>query len=211
MTATALAMSPKFLFLQQFIRHPRMVGSVIPTSEIAIQALLNPVGWREVRCVVEYGPGTGVFTRRILDRLGPDARLIAIDTNPMFVRHLRQNIVDERLICVEGSAADVEDILAREGFEAADYIISGLPFSTLPPEVADEIAAATARAIRPGGKFLVYQYSRFVLSRLERFFGHVDQDIVWRCIPPARLFWACKDQEKGATVELSGVESLAAV
>ena len=111
----------------------------------------------------------------------------------------------------EQLAADVEDILAREGFEAADYIISGLPFSTLPPEVADEIAAATARAIRPGGKFLVYQYSRFVLSRLERFFGHVDQDIVWRCIPPARLFWACKDQEQGATVELSGAESLAAV
>ncbi|MCW2361708.1 MULTISPECIES: class I SAM-dependent methyltransferase [unclassified Sphingobium] len=200
-------MSPKFLFLQQFIRHPRMVGSVIPTSDIAIHALLDPVDWQDVRCVVEYGPGTGVFTRRILERLGPDARLIAIDTNPMFVTHLRQHMADPRLICVEGSAADVEAILAREGFEAADYIISGLPFSTLPPAVADDIAAATARAIRPGGQFLVYQYSRFVLSRLEANFANVAQGMVWRCIPPARLFWARKGNEAGAA--LSDAESLA--
>jgi phospholipid N-methyltransferase len=207
-TATALVMSPKILFLQQFLRHPRMVGSVIPTSDIAIQALLGPINWSTVQCVVEYGPGTGVFTQKILEKLGPDARLIAIDTNAMFIRHLRQNIADHRLICVEGSAADVEEILATHGFKTADYIVSGLPFSTLPPEVADEIVAATARAIRPGGMFLVYQYSRFVLSRLEANFGQVRQDIAWRCIPPARLFWARK--ERTVDPDVSASESLAA-
>lgn len=185
-----------------------MVGSVIPTSDIAIQALLDPVDWSSVRCVVEYGPGTGVFTRKILEKLGPDARLIAIDTNATFIQHLRENIPDRRLICVEGSAADVETILRSNGIEAADYIVSGLPFSTLPPEVADEIAAATARAIRVGGMFLVYQYSRFVLSRLKRNFAKVEQSIVWRCVPPARLFWAEKGSD-GASV-FNASESLAA-
>lgn len=208
MTATALVMSSKILFLQQFIRHPRMVGSVIPTSDIAIQALLDPVDWSSVRCVVEYGPGTGVFTRKILEKLGPDARLIAIDTNATFIQHLRENIPDRRLICVEGSAADVETILRSNGIEAADYIVSGLPFSTLPPEVADEIAAATARAIRVGGMFLVYQYSRFVLSRLKRNFAKVKQSIVWRCVPPARLFWAEKGDDGASAFNAS--ESLAA-
>jgi len=185
-----------------------MVGSVVPTSEIAIRRLLDPVEWHNVRCVVEYGPGTGVFTRRILDRLGPQARLIAIDTNPMFVQHLRRHIVDERLICVEGSAADVERILADHGLEAADYIVSGLPFSTLPQDVADEIAAATARAIRPGGMFLVYQYSRFVLSLLERNFAQVKHRMVWRCVPPARLFWARRDEIQAGALKAS--ENLAA-
>lgn len=208
MTATALVMSSKILFLQQFIRHPRMVGSVIPTSDIAIQALLDPVDWSSARCIVEYGPGTGVFTRKILEKLGPDARLIAIDTNAKFIQHLRENIPDRRLICVEGSAADVETILRSNGIEAADYIVSGLPFSTLPPEVADEIAAATARAIRVGGMFLVYQYSRFVLSRLKRNFAKVEHSIVWRCFPPARLFWAEKGGDGASAFNAS--ESLAA-
>lgn len=208
MTATALVMSPKILFLKQFIRHPRMVGSVIPTSDIAIQALLDPVDWTAVRCVVEYGPGTGVFTRKILEKLGPDACLIAIDTNPAFIQHLRADVPDRRLVCVEGSAADVETILSANGFEAADYIVSGLPFSTVPSGVADDIAAATSRAIRPGGMFLVYQYSRFVLSRLERNFGDVEQAIVWRCVPPARLFWARKGDDQPGDLNVS--ESLAA-
>ena len=198
-------MSQKYLFLQQFLRHPRMVGSVIPTSDVTIRALLDGISWHDVRCVVEYGPGTGVFTRAILERLGPTARLIAIDTNPQFVEYLGRTVADERLICVEGSAAQVESILAAHGFPQADVIVSGLPFSTLPPRVADEIAAATARALQPNGHFLVYQYSRFVLPLLRKNFGHVDSHMVWRCIPPARLFWA-----SGPAADLSAGESLAA-
>ena len=210
MTKTALAMSPKILFLQQFLRHPRMVGSVIPTSGTAINALLDPVAWEDVQCVVEYGPGTGVFTRGILKRIPRHARLIAIDTNPLFIEHLRDTIGDERLICVEGSAADVEAILQRHGFDAADYIISGLPFSTLPPPVAEHIARATANAIRSGGSFLVYQYSRFVQPLLDRNFASVRSKMVWRCVPPARLFWARKEAAHAHAQTLSVGESLAA-
>ncbi len=187
-----------------------MVGSVIPTSGTAINALLDPVAWHDVRCVVEYGPGTGVFTRGILKRMPRNARLMAIDTNPLFIEHLRDTIGDERLICVEGCAADVEAILQSHGFDAADYIISGLPFSTLPPPVAEHIAQATARAIRSGGSFLVYQYSRFVQPLLDRNFARVRSKMVWRCVPPARLFWARKEADRAATQTITVGESLAA-
>ena len=210
MTKTALAMSPKILFLQQFLRHPRMVGSVIPTSRSAIRALLDEVNWGGVTCVVEYGPGTGVFTRGLLDRMPRDAKLIAIDTNPLFIAHLRATIHDARLICVEGSATDVEQIIRQNGQDAADYIISGLPFSTLPPPVATHIADATARAIRPGGAFLVYQYSKFVQPLLDRNFPRVKSRMVWRCIPPARLFWARKAAVSLADQTAIAAESLAA-
>jgi phospholipid N-methyltransferase len=72
----------------------------------------------------------------------------------------------------------------------ADYIVSGLPFSTLPKELDDAIMAATARAIRPGGQFLVYQYSDYVLPLLRRHFYSVTDRRSWLCIPPAKLFWA---------------------
>ncbi len=190
MTAQPPAPSRALFFFRQFLKSPRSVGSVIPTSGAAIRALLRPVDWKAARCVVEYGPGTGVFTRAVLARLGPEARLIAIDTNPLFIAVLRATLHDPRLIPVVGSAADVETILQEHGFAHADYILSGLPFSTVPRSVAHAIMDTTMRAIRPGGAFLVYQYSLFVLPFLRARFGRVTVGRVWRCIPPARLFHA---------------------
>ena len=84
---------------------------------------------------------------------------MTIDTNPDFTHYLKESIDDPRLVAVTGSAADVEKILADRGLGSADYVLSGLPFSTLPPGVGDAIAEATAKVIRPGGAFLVYQFS----------------------------------------------------
>jgi phospholipid N-methyltransferase len=182
--------SGALFFFRQFVRAPRTVGSIIPTSNAAIRVLLAPVDWSVARVVVEYGPGTGVFTRALLQRLGPHARLIAIDTNPVFTQWLRRAIPDPRLELVEGSAADIEAILAGLGLSEADYVISGLPFSTIPSAVAEAIMDATARALRPGGAFLVYQYSLFVMPMLRARFGRVDLGRAWRCVPPARLFRA---------------------
>ena len=172
-----------------------MVGSVIPTSRAAIQTLLNTVDWRDVSCVVEYGPGTGVFTRALLSKVGPETKVVAIDLNPVFTEYLRKAVHDPRLIVVDGSAADIESILADHGIAHADYVISGLPFSTLPRAVADAIMDATARALRPGGAFLVYQYSLFVMPMLKARFGRVDLARAWRCVPPARLFRAWRTED----------------
>ncbi len=194
--------SPNLLFFRKFLKAPAKVGSIIPTARATIDALLNPVDWQPVDCVVEYGPGTGVFTRAILERLGSEARLFAIDTDADFIAYLHATISDSRLTCVLGSAANVNAILTKHGKMSADYVVSGLPFSTLPEGVADDIMAATARAIRPGGTFLVYQYSDFVLPFLRRHFTTVAVRRAWRCIPPAKLFWARKASVSGLTAEV---------
>jgi phospholipid N-methyltransferase len=142
---------------------------------------------------VEYGPGVGTFTEHVLERMAPDAVLIAIDTNPDFVTYLGRKIRDSRLRPVTGSAADVRQILADFGLDHADYILSGLPFSTLPPGVGPAIAEATADALRPGGAFLVYQFSPKVRQFIDPYFDRVDRGFEWVNIPPATLFWAWKD------------------
>jgi phospholipid N-methyltransferase len=170
-----------------------MVGSVIPSSKVLIERMLKPVDWNTTKLFVEYGPGVGTFTRPVLDKMAEDATLIAIDTNPDFIKYLRRSIHDPRLVPVNGSAADVEAIVREHGFEAADYVLSGLPFSTLPPGVGDAIASATARVIRPGGAFLVYQFSPKVLDFLKPHFDRIDRGFEWINVPPATLFWANKD------------------
>lgn len=184
---------PLWHFLRGFIKHPVMVGSVIPSSKVLIDKMLEPVDWKNTKLFVEYGPGVGTFTEQILQRLPADGTLIAIDTNPDFVAFLRRKFADSRLIAVEGSAADVGDIMADCGFEEADYVLSGLPFSTLPPGVGPAIAEATADALRPGGAFLVYQFSPKVREFIDPHFERVDKGFEWRNIPPAQLFWAWKD------------------
>lgn len=188
------SLAEKLLFFRQFIAHPKMIGSVIPSSSALIDALLSRVEWENTRLIVEYGPGLGTFTRPILDRLGPNARLVAIDTNPEFVDYLRRTIADPRLKVVNGSAADVEDILGiADGGERADHVLSGLPLSTLPSGVADLIAQNTARALRPGGSFLVYQYSRWFIRVLEPWFGRIDIGRIWQNIPPTVIAEARND------------------
>jgi phospholipid N-methyltransferase len=171
-----------------------MVGSVIPSSRRLIDKMLGPVDWDSTKLFVEYGPGVGTFTRIILDRLPEDARLVTIDTNPEFTAFLKESIDDPRLIAVTASAADVEKVLSERGLPDADYILSGLPFSTLPPGVGDAIGAATARAIRPGGAFLVYQFSPKVRDFIAPVFDRIDRGFEWINAPPATLFWAWRNE-----------------
>jgi phospholipid N-methyltransferase len=170
-----------------------MVGSVIPSSKMLIEKMLEPVDWERTKLFVEYGPGVGTFTQLILEKMPNDATLIAIDTNADFTAYLDEKFRDSRLLSVTGSAANVRKIMSDRGFEEADYILSGLPFSTLPPGVGPKIASETAAALRAGGAFLVYQFSPKVRDFIAPHFERVDQGFEWRNIPPAQLFWAWKD------------------
>jgi phospholipid N-methyltransferase len=185
--------SPWGMFFQGFMKHPVMVGSVVPSSDRLIRKMLGPVDWSNCKLFVEYGPGVGTFCRPILERMAPDAKLIAIDTNADFIRYLDVMIPDSRFAAVEGSAADVERIVAEHGYDHADYVLSGLPFSTLPPGVGPAIAAATERVLRPGGAFLVYQFSPKVRDFIAPHFERIDHDMEWWNVPPAQLYWAHKD------------------
>jgi phospholipid N-methyltransferase len=195
-TAKRPPKSPRLQFLRGFLKHPVMVGSIIPSSRTVIEKMLAPVDWGNTRLFVEYGPGVGTFTRPILEKLRPDATLLTIDTNAEFNEFLEQSIDDKRLVAVTGSAADVEKILKQRGFDMADYVLSGIPFSTLPPGLGDAIGKATAKVIRPGGAFLVYQFSPKVKDFIEPWFDRVDRGFEWLNVPPASLFWAWRDPKK---------------
>lgn len=184
------------LFARNFVKHPRMLGSVIPSSRFLIERVLNAVDWDRARVVVEYGPGVGTFTREILLRLHPEGMLVVLETNPDFVEHLRRTIRDRRLHVVHESAAAVERVLRRLGKERADYVISGIPFSTLPPAVREEILDATSSALDPRGAFLVYQFSTRVLSDLERVFSTVRRAVELRNVLPAQVF-ICRPRAAG--------------
>lgn len=170
-----------------------MVGSIIPSSRFTIDKMLAPVDWEECRLFVEYGPGVGTFCKPILERMRRDATLIAIDTNRLYVDYLDQTIGDSRFHAVNGSAADVQEIVRAHGFTSADYVLSGLPFSTLPSGVGPTIVEATHDVLRPGGAFLVYQFSAAARDYMARHFTRIDIGFELLNILPVKLFWGWKD------------------
>ena len=187
-------LGPWGVFFQGFIEHPVMVGSIIPSSGYTIRKMLAPVDWERCQLFVEYGPGVGTFCRPVLDQLRRDGTLLVIDTNKLFIDYLNRTITDSRFIAVHGSAEDVEAIIRAHGHEHADYILSGLPFSTLPEGLGPRIAAATHRAIRPGGAFLTYQFSKAAHNLTAQHFDRVDSGFELLNILPCRLAWGWKDE-----------------
>jgi phospholipid N-methyltransferase len=177
------------LFAKNFLKHPAMLGSVIPSSRFLIERLLKQVDFARARVIVEYGPGVGTITREILKRMRPDAVLIVLETNPDFVRFLKRSVHDPRLRVVHESAATVERALAEQGVEHADYVISGIPFSTLPGKVREDVLRATHAALGTTGVFLVYQFSPKVLPDLRRIFRRVQRSFEPLNVLPAVLFY----------------------
>jgi phospholipid N-methyltransferase len=176
------------LFARNFFRHPRMLGSIVPSSRFLVRQLLEPINWGRARVIVEYGPGVGGITREVLRQMRADATLVAIETNPDFVRHLNETISDPRLHVVAGSAAQVDLILRRFGLTRADYIISGIPFSTIPAAERELILRKTVAVLEPGGAFLLYQFSKRILHDLTRVFGYVGRQFQPLNLLPAHLF-----------------------
>ena len=175
-----------------------MVGSVIPSSRYTIRKMLAPVDWRRCEVFVEYGPGVGTFCGPVLERLRAGAKLIVIDTNPLYIEYLEDTIRDPRFHAVLGSAEDVERIVGECGAEWADYVLSGLPFSTLPAGVGPEIAAATHRVLRPGGAFLVYQFSERARDYMAPHFARIEAGFEWLNVLPCKLFWGWKEADQSA-------------
>ena len=176
------------LFAGNFLRHPNMLGSVIPSSRFLVDQVLEPVDWSRARVIVEYGPGIGTFTGEILRRMRGDAHLVAIETNRDFVRFLTRTVPDPRLHVVQDSAAEVQSVLERLALPAPRYIISGIPLGSMPDPVRADIAVKSRAALEPGGAFLVYQFTARALPTLQRTFGDVRRSFERRNFPPAQLF-----------------------
>lgn len=177
------------LFARNFFKHPRMLGSIIPSSGFLVRRLLDQADWENARVIVEYGPGVGTITREILARMHPEARLIVVETNEDFVDFLNETLFDPRLDVIHDSAENVADILSDHGLGAADHVVAGLPFSTMPDELRVSLFEGSQQALKPTGSMLIYQFSPKAKADLMRIFSQVRSDFEPLNVPPAHCYF----------------------
>ncbi len=192
------------MFLREAVRSVRSVASLVPSSGFLCRKMLSNIDFSTARTIVELGPGTGVVTEEILARMRADARLYAIEINPVFARHLRGLFDDPRLIVVEGSALELSRHLAACGAGAADAVISSLGLSCMEHAEKTEILRQARRCLKRTGVLNQYQYFPGELSAiplpfrpresctvndlLRRMFRRVEATHVLRNCPPARVY-----------------------
>lgn len=211
------AKAPKRFFLQpdqrleffrEFLRHPRQIGSVIPSSRFLETRLIKVAGVADARLVVELGPGTGGTTRAFLGVLGQASKLLAIDVDPLFVSMLEAD-PDPRLIAHSGGAEDIRDALSRHELSSPDVVISGIPFSTMPSSLGRRILAEVWASLSPGGCFVAYQFRGEVAELGREIMGEPEVEAELLNIPPMRVYrWVKPAETEQAKVSPSDREKV---
>ncbi len=189
-----------FLF-SRFLRSPRTVGAVTASSRALAEAMVEGIDLTRPGHVVELGPGTGVFTAAIAERLGADTRFLAVDIDAAFVQQIRKRWPGIECVCA--SAERLDDLVVERAMYPIDHIVSGLPFVSLPPPMTKQILASVSTVLRPGGTFTTFQYmhgyalpqaASFRRCMTERMGSQPHTRLVVRNVPPAVvLTWRKSD------------------
>ncbi len=189
----------QLVFVGKFFRFPRQIGAIAPSSPLLAKEIVRLANVAQSQTIVEFGPGTGAFTKEILAEMPPNARLLAVEADPNLALLLRKKF--DKAVIAAGSAQKIQRIMKAHRFEAADCIISGLPWASFEPQLQDEILMEAEAVLKPGGKFAAFGYvhaltlpgAKRFRQQLHRIFGPVQVSrVIWVNVPPAVIYCCTK-------------------
>ena len=196
-------------FLREFLRNPAATAAIAPSSRALAKRMIEDLDLPSCRSIVEFGPGSGVFTQVMLDRLphgwlrseGGRGMFIAVEFNPRMAQIVAHDF--PRATVVPDSAANIRRICETHTVLPGelDAVISGLGWASFPPQLTTEILEATVAMLRPGGHFRTFAYHIGLVKRsawhlrheLNRLFTKVETSRgVWANLPPAFVYRCVK-------------------
>jgi len=176
----------KLSFISQYVFKPRTVGAILPSSKYLAAKMVQSIDFAAAKCIVEYGAGTGVFTEKILQMRRPDATVIVFEMNKAFIATLQKRFGHQANVHIfNESAANVGLRLADCGHKKANYIVSGLPFASLPQDVSATILQQTKEHLQANGQFVTFQYTMLKIDFFRKYFKHITTTRELRNVPPA--------------------------
>lgn len=176
----------RYSFLSEYLKDTRTIGAVAPSSRNLAKKMIAPIDFSKCNCIIEYGAGTGVFTRELVEKKKKDTRLFVIEQNEKFYDMLQKEFGEqEEVYIIHGEAQRAEEYLREHQIFSADYIVSGLPFASLPQNISKEILAATTRILGQNGKFITFQYTLLKKKFFQKWFHIENVKMVLRNLPSA--------------------------
>ncbi|MCL2839899.1 MAG: methyltransferase domain-containing protein [Defluviitaleaceae bacterium] len=176
----------RLAFLLRYIFKPRTVGAVLPSSHFLASKMVRGIDFDNAEFIAEYGPGTGVFTDMLLSNRKANTQLLLIENDESFCEILRKKYKNvPNLHIANDSAENIAKYLAEHSITHADYIISGLPFASLPQNVSINILEQAKRHLKPNGAFITFQYTLLKKDFIGGFFKNISITRELRNVPPA--------------------------
>lgn len=185
-------MTAQISFFKEALKTIKSSGAIAPSSKWLSQRIVDTLDFEESKIIVEFGPGNGVFTKKILASLSEDSQLIVLEVNDFFYQQLLK-IEDSRLTVINSSAEDLEFVLKNKQLNKVDYIISSLPLTNMDKIVVNKILNMSYQLLNTKGIFLQYQYSLRFYSKLKSVFrGKINVSFELLNLPPAFLYTCYK-------------------
>lgn len=173
-------------FLKQFWKERKVVGALSPSTRFLGEKMMENVDFDNSKFIIELGPGTGVFTDIIIDRMHPEAKLLVFELNESFYKSLADRIKDPRVQIIFDSAEFIEKYV-EEG-QIIDVVISSLPLMVFPEELRKNVVHASHKCLKPEGKYIQFQYSLQSKKLLESIYKDVSVKFTMKNFPPAFVY-----------------------
>lgn len=169
-----------------------MVGAVSPSSKFLANKMLENVDFKNAQLVVELGPGTGVFTDKIIQRLNPKAKLLVFELNKDFYQSLQNRINDPRVEIIHDSASNISNYLKDDEKKTVDTVISSLPLMAFPEELRNDVVNASYDVLKDDGMYIQFQYSLQSKKLLANKYAKMDITFTVKNFPPAFVYTCLK-------------------
>ncbi len=159
----ALAFVHHLQFIRRYVRDPKVVGAVAPSSRaLAVALSRHYKNSDKPATVLEVGAGTGPVTRYLGTILGDADSLDICEVQPSFVKILQHDVVSSQAFGPAVKAGRV-NIIAKPVQQLTDenrydFIISGLPFTAFDLSDVRDIFDVIRRVLKPGGVFSYFEY-----------------------------------------------------
>lgn len=174
-------------FLSVSMKSFKTTGTVAPSSRFLCKGMIRSLPVHKDLTIVELGAGNGVLTKRILQKISPNSKLISFEIEPKFCKLLKI-IPDSRLTVIDESADQLTLVLQRMGISEVDAIISSLPFVILPEQLTKEVLMQSQRMLKKDGVFTQMHYSSHKKKNYLPYFGNCKRRFVPLNVPPAWVY-----------------------
>ena len=159
-----------------------------PSSPFLAKKMLESIDFGKVKVIVELGPGTGVFTKKMLAKMAPDAIILAFELNDSFIHMLQRDIKDDRLHLIHDSAEKITEYLAKLGLTQADAVVSSLPLANFPQELKTKILQESRSVMHRESIYVQFQYSLNAKNLIKEVFHTVNITFTPVNFPPAFVY-----------------------
>ena len=181
-------MKDSLMMLANFLKNPKQTGSIAQSSKFLTREIVKNVDFKSSNCIVELGPGIGTFTKAIIEKSNPDAKIVCFELNKAFCSHLNRNFKDKRLMVINAGADKIKENLRKFNIKEADCIISGLPFRNFSDKDKKKILKEIRDSLSYKGRFILFQYTNNLSKMLKSHFVNVSRKFVPLNIPPAFVY-----------------------